>query len=579
MVVCGRWNDNNKYNNFNFMAKDTNPYGAHREPISPGSGTVNGSGIGNGMGGFSDLNMSPEGYLPVSNGDGGNYYIRRNNPYLSFLNNAPNETDYKRMLTQAIQWEIDNANTLWKYDTDRQLRSEQWAHDSTSAQIARDRAAGLNPDLVGAASSSGSAGAGMAMQAPMQQSSELTDLSNPVETAGVVADVGNMVANVASSFTGGFSAVTGTIQSIMDFGNQFSMNSSRADILAMSRDRMANNFDAEMALDTLSQAMKFADMFPYKTAEDGTAVIPNIEEVSSFLSGIGITDPKYAPIVSNVMATPGMRQKVDELVEAQAKQRAQNINRGFEFYNSIEKTQTRSKLLKSNIDFYTNQIQSNLMSVLSGDNSYVQNLISSAKDDALASSLQSANSVESAKTQSDQIKFIRDMLQYDMDAFEASVELVRQAELGIDQNIMDLESSSNFNSTYGQRLYAELKLQKQMMRSLGTQSISSAVGLYGEANRRTLGYMVFSGDTIMSQNGEAKDKFTKRVGIVNYTYDHYFENPTSFSQWFTPVVNGVVDVTTSLIGLGRGGSSPQLRMKTTSHFGNSSSTVYDYGQD
>lgn len=80
------------------------------------------------------------------------------NPYLPQLSLAVKNQDKDALYEMAIKWEAQRSQDQWQLDVNRDILEEQRAYDDPSARIARDRRAGINPDLSGTSSGSSSGG-------------------------------------------------------------------------------------------------------------------------------------------------------------------------------------------------------------------------------------------------------------------------------------------------------------------------------------------------------------------------------------------------------------------------------------
>lgn len=454
--------------------------------------------------------------------------LSKNNPYLSSLYNSRNSV-FTDVLQKAIQWESDQFGVR-----------QEMSYNSESAQVARERAAGLNPDLLRSSGGSGS-GSSSALDVPVtDMGGASTGAQNVQADASMVNSIGSTVNQSISTLTDSFATITGAVQSIKDFQNQFSFNQAQARIASAQAGVSESLADNELLMSNLTNSRLLAEMYPYSKADDGTAIIPTLDEVTKFLSDYGIDDPKKAGMVHNYMKNPSMMSHLDALMEESSKNHASAQQRTYEYYNALFKRQGEVNLLKTDTDFYLSSIQSTLQSVLSGDDSYIQNLISQQKQGALAESLGASNDVSEQRNRSASLKFIRDMLKHDHRAFKNGLESVNIAVKSLDKKIEDVRNSPAGKSSWGKSMISQLYAERNLMTTLGSTQLHRYTSIYTDALRKIEVNKVFHGIPVVpDKDGKTSDLITKRMGIISYTFDHFMENPTSFDNWFSPLMYGL----------------------------------------
>lgn len=111
------------------------------------------------------------------------------NPYAAQIAAARTNQDRDALYEKAINWEADRSNLL-----------EQREYDDPVNQVARERAAGINPDLGG---SSGSGGVSSGSSAVQPQTEGQTKMSNAYDNTQIALDGVNTAMNVVQTI-GGF---------------------------------------------------------------------------------------------------------------------------------------------------------------------------------------------------------------------------------------------------------------------------------------------------------------------------------------------------------------------------------------
>lgn len=111
------------------------------------------------------------------------------NPFAAQIAAATNNQDRDALYEKAVNWEADRANL-----------EEQREYDDPVNQVARQRAAGINPDLAG---SGGSGGVSSGSSAVQPQTQGATKMSNSYDNTQIALDGINTAMNVVQT-CGGF---------------------------------------------------------------------------------------------------------------------------------------------------------------------------------------------------------------------------------------------------------------------------------------------------------------------------------------------------------------------------------------
>lgn len=268
-----------------------------------------------------------------------NQDISADNPYRSHLLNARNNTDYKRLLTQAIQWQTNRYDYEYQKEDADALRREERAYNSETAQVARMRAAGLNPDLLGLSGGSGG-GSGTAVPLPDMQGTDLSDLSTPQETAQTVFQGINSVASLATSMANVFSTVTTTIQGIKNFENVLrtgnataTIAENQADIITQSKEDVLQGLTLDNVMKRLGIVSDLVENYPTEYNEDGTVIVPELAKISEYLHGFGIDDAGISGLLHSYMSNPKYGAMYSDFQAKQAQARARANQLGYEFWS------------------------------------------------------------------------------------------------------------------------------------------------------------------------------------------------------------------------------------------------------
>lgn len=222
------------------------------------------------------------------------------NPYLEQLKNASKNQDKDALYELAVQWEADRANTLLNQEREDYLRSEQREYDLEVNEIARQRAAGLNPDLGGAGSGSIGASSSPQQSTPMADQTGQTKFSNAYDNLELVYEGINTAANLATSFTGVGSAVVGAIDTVATLGSRINVNKAQADLTSANAEAVRQLTPGQVQHQTgvniaqnLANTHTLAQQFiPTMTDDDMTVG----------MRGLGYSEDAIPGIIQNVRA-------------------------------------------------------------------------------------------------------------------------------------------------------------------------------------------------------------------------------------------------------------------------------------
>lgn len=391
-------------------------------------------------------------------------YLSPNNPYVVQLENAENKTDYKRLYTQAIQWEANQVDYQQQLSDQRKLRDEERFYNSEAQQAQRMRAAGLNPDTLGL--SGGSSGSGGGVSTPSMVGTDLAELNTPVENAQTASSVISSTAGLISSVTGGISSITGTIQSIRNFDNVLRGSSASAGI-AEAQEQLANaTVPQQSVMSKLGLATKLAEVFPFKQDDKGASIVPTLEELTAFSKRFGIDDEAFPGLLNDVISNPKYKSLYDKLQLESNQSHARVVNRSLDFFNKFEEFQVQLDAQSQRIQFHSGQFQERynaLMALSDVPEMQVENT-----EKALGvESEELDNRAEMARQYSIQLK-------RDAEAFQNSLLSLAEDQKEIEDLLAKYTSDAKFmSSAEGVSEVARLNEELSLVKSLGSQQIQS----------------------------------------------------------------------------------------------------------
>lgn len=157
----------------------------------------------------------------------GNFY--GNNPYLDDLKVANNNEDKDALYERAVEWDADWYNLQEQREYNRGVLEEQREYDSPVNQIARQRAAGLNPDIANGSNGSSIGGSSAQMgQASIADSQGQTKFSNKYDNINNVFNGINTASSLISGLAGGYSSIVAGISQLKTTPSQIALNEANA---------------------------------------------------------------------------------------------------------------------------------------------------------------------------------------------------------------------------------------------------------------------------------------------------------------------------------------------------------------
>lgn len=206
------------------------------------------------------------------------------NPYYKQMQSANNNADLDALYSQAVEWEAD-----------RRALEEQRAYDDPLAQLQRQKAAGINPEIAGGSSggSSGSISSGSSAQQADTQSG--ATYSNVYDNAQTVFDGFNSAANLVSSLATAGSTVVGAIDTLSTLPARRSLAEISADVASRSADSVVSLSKGQATaqhLANINSTIGFIENIGSLFSQESTD-----EDITTFLQGVGVPEDQIRPYV------------------------------------------------------------------------------------------------------------------------------------------------------------------------------------------------------------------------------------------------------------------------------------------
>lgn len=502
---------------------------------------------------------APNSFYGVRNFDIDTSAFSSNNPYTEQMRLARNKTDYKRLQTQAIQWEANIAKNNIDLENQRALRDEEREYNDYSSQVSRMRKAGLNPDILLSNGAGSGAGSGGSVSAPQMSDTDLTDLSTPMETAQTVSGVMSGVGSLVSSVVGSASGIVDMVSTISLLGGN--VRKTNAEATKAEADASVANKQSVLRTvgDSVDLASTLASLYPVSQNEDGTPIIPTLEDVNGFLGKFGIDGASnIGPIMHDIMKNPSSKALYNKLIDAGNREEARNLSRGFDFYRSLENLQASLELTSLQSSNYIASFDKNLNQLLS---------MSSVAQQTVSNMELEQSVIESGlRNQQVDAEFLAVRLRHDFDSFNACLAQNAEVVKDLRQRLKDVEDNPDVaGTTEGLYLIRNLRSQIMQVETAMSGDIRGFLDVLQSANSTSymtdsLGLSTPDAQMKHNRNGKPTDPNVKlkdgflngNRGVINFhnfMVSNYLEDPGSWYERASVVINGLITGATAGLGM------------------------------
>lgn len=435
----------------------------------------------------------------------GNFYT--NNPYLDDLKVARDNQDIDALYERAVEWDADWFNLQEQRAYDKAVLDEQRDYDSPVNQIARQRAAGINPDIAGSGSGSGSSSGSSAQMTPRQIADQQgqTKFSNKYDNLNNVFNGINAGANVLSSVVGAYGAIADSVMKFKSLPSQIALNNSTAKLNTTKADEISQLLSGKKTGQALDNGLKFVNLI----GSLGNMIKPDAsdEEFAALVEQAGIEEasrPGYISAIKQAQSQPGFlsNYKSDILSERDAEAQLQVYTQ--EALLGIHEEELQLQELQLDFDIMRQGIQNSVMTYLTNSPGYTENLA----DIQSLTADNAANSLELAK---DQLR--RDFAAYGqgLEHLVKGVENLRARNAELEQ-LRDGRKDKRLN-TVEQLEYDTNLLRISQMEALGSQNIAQVYSILHDARRQKF--------YLESAGGYNKEKGTLTPPIGKSVFDDY----------------------------------------------------------
>lgn len=464
-----------------------------------------------------------------------------NNPYFKNLKQASSKQDEDALYELAIKWESENADYVRERADKRADLEEQRAYDDPLAVVGRNRRAGINTDLLGGSTGTGSSSGSAVAQMP--------SFETPTENTTPFASVSQ---NTGLLFQG-FQTVASLMSAIASFGTSVVGAVDTITMLPKKREQLELQNDSQeiqndslrlgLVNDKLGMLNQLSNLItPETTDEDGLNLLTSL--------GLG------SDIAPSHLKTIRHLQKHPEFLAKWEESEARRIAN--EAYNEVYTKEVKKGAIQLTADLETVGMQLQFHQddfklkvaklVNTDDNANVQYGIFEQTQQ---------NERQSLNNESDQIELVHRQIQQDVKVYEKQVELLKKAIDNSKEVISQIKSKGcampNFKTgaikligeayytpeqvalinKEEQRILAYETMGSQFLGNLHSMMLDSYKTAY--FNRRFINY---GGDVTEYALHPDRSQFLN----TQFTFSNYVNGECSSSDLFTNIINMGVDM-------------------------------------
>lgn len=428
------------------------------------------------------------------------------NPYYQQMAYASKKSDLIELQQQAIRWEAEQQNYQQQLSDQERLRDEQREYEHPAAQLARQRAAGINPDLAGSAGGSAGGSTGSApISAPDLADAQAPDFVTPQEEANTIFDGINTAVSALSGITGTLNAGVEFAKSLATFGDTLDIAHSAA------RSAVADaNVDEAIAGDKI-QASQLATLRSRLSYIGESAALfrgdETDEEILSTFKNLGDLNPEAsAGAYKRYRDTPEVQAAYQKALLSEKQSRAANQTATFDFLVDMSEDQWLAKRYNVRCQKQFNLFQSHI-------NEFYQTLENAQKE---------ASVKQLGLKLSDQaLKHAKKQLEYDIKAWEESCRYIATKIAEIDGQIENYEEKGSFRNNESYLL--RLNLHRAHLLQLGSNQFHQMYDIVNQYDEETI-YNKTSG-RMETRPGQFLDKPLRKH--ANFYFRRFVEEPTS----------------------------------------------------
>lgn len=254
-----------------------------------------------------------------------------------------NKQDYKALQQAAI----DEENAIAKYNREladsERLRDEQREYDDPASVLARERAAGINSDIVGGSAGSVGSGGSSPISAPTMAETDVNaQMASPYATADRVFSGMQAAASLISSITGGMDIGLDFAERVATWDDRMTISRNAA----TKSDQNVNQGSIELVNKTLDQTGSLVSRL------DGTKEYTDDELSTYYTDWTGQKDEDGSAVrrMRHFMSSPQMQQEYADRALAAKRSKATYQALPFNFLSTQAEIYWKTQRYQSNFD-------------------------------------------------------------------------------------------------------------------------------------------------------------------------------------------------------------------------------------
>lgn len=405
------------------------------------------------------------------------------NPYYQQLMIANNKQDEDALYERAVEWEADQSNYQQQLQDQIALRDEQRAYDDPSAVVARNRKAGINPDIdgttIGGSSGSSSGTSVPAMADQTGQTKFMNSYDNTAQVLNGISTATNLISSLASFGSSAVNAYT----SLMQLPAQIRIGNSQAYVAEKTQDSAvslasssAYNAQLQNIQSSLGLVSSLSSMFTPESTDD---------EINAVLSSAGLPSeslPGYLNGIRQFQKNPNLQAYF---------QNAEKERREAEAFNSVYTSELLSGIIdigsqvqqsQQDFDMHISNLKASFADKLD-DEEFATEIATGIKKDVQLTNQE--NAYQSMQLNHNIKSFVRSLKQV-----KNATQYCDQVINNVYQNALKDGRSSQQLTAAEEAMIATHRIRKMNLQTLGSNNLNNMYQLMTETARSRLFHKV-----------------------------------------------------------------------------------------
>lgn len=500
----------------------------------------------------------------------------KNNPYFDQMRLAQDKQDIDALYELAIQWEADYANRQMQLEENRAILEEQRQYDSPVEQIARQRAAGINPDLEGSSGGSSSSGSSAQLANPgMADQTGQTKFSNQYDNAHLVFEGINTASNLVGALAGGVSGIMNAVSNMKILPSQILLNEANAGLSSAKANEITELLAGKkegVRLSNIAQGIQNSTATLQQLALFADLIDPNTPDMAPHLTALGIPEaqiPAYTDMIKQMHANPKMREQYAKAEVGAKWSEAENALYTDAVVAEMTDLGYKIQYEQQYWSFNTSQLKNKISALLNTDEVAGQ----SASNELEKLRLEGA----AVGLSQGEVDLRVKQLKHDTAAYLRALKDHAEVLKTIEDNITALGNAENSDSPNVKAILNRLRTEKLAMRGMLANEFNQIKTHYMLATQNAYYY-----GTVLDENGEIKEE--GEVAKYNYFSDLIFNDlvyhrrtPDEIAnQWVNTAIDAVgVAVDAANVGRGFGFNRTYRDVHNNREFNRGQAIGYD----